>query len=172
MFFPWVRHFHTGYKVFEYIYIYETVPWATWWTFVNLKTTTEFLRRTGFWIFLVHAKRGTGVSRICGISPELTVFQFRIFPNFAVTCFSADHHGTFCRRFNIVPPLGRARFWTPSFTRVTGFSTTPVVAARAVLKEFFEGIIYHHKRNHKQLSRGVGVWGRSSWKICLAFKVP
>ncbi len=39
-------------------------------------------------------------------------------------------------------------------------------------EEFFEGILYHHKRNHKQLSKSVGVWGRSSWKICLAFKVP
>ncbi len=46
------------------------------------------------------------------------------------------------------------------------------VTSSAVLKEFFEGILYHHKRNHKQLSRGVTVWGRSSWKICLAFKVP
>ncbi len=46
------------------------------------------------------------------------------------------------------------------------------IVGSAVLKEFFEGILYHHKRNHKQLSRGVGVWGRSFWKICLAFKVP
>ncbi len=45
-------------------------------------------------------------------------------------------------------------------------------SSSAVLKEFFEGILYHHKRNHKQLSRGVGILGRSSWKICLAFKVP
>ncbi len=42
----------------------------------------------------------------------------------------------------------------------------------AVLKESFEGILYHHKRNHKKLSRGAGVWGRSSWKIGLSFKVP
>ncbi len=32
-----------------------------------------------------------------------------------------------------------------------------MIVSSAVLKEFFEGILYHYKRNHKQLSRGVGV---------------
>ncbi len=35
----------------------------------------------------------------------------------------------------------------------------------AVLKEFFEGIFYHHKGNHEQLSRGVGVWGGAPGKF-------
>ncbi len=47
-----------------------------------------------------------------------------------------------------------------------------VLVGSAVLKEFFEGLLYHHKRNHKQFSRGWEYGGPSSWKICLAFKVP